>query len=551
MISEINVQLLTPCLLYSYMVGSLDPNMLFNSWLSPVVFIYYGIVSLAWVYISGKYLNVKEDYSGVLSYAVFFANTNTLPIPLLKSILLNPAAEFMFKDNDDSNKLMASRGVAYALIFATFNNLLRWSLGTILISRCKPQNRKKAIKSPKSTSILSPSTSNYLDGEVPVLTSVNSIKKSDVCDSPSNTRNDDSDSRLFRNDSSHVYIDAENSFKNSNINTNTDNTDSHLIISPCPSSQLLNNENFTAIPEANILEASRTKIYYYSSKILSGVKSLISIPVIAILLAIITVSIPQAKKSFLDINSVPNVLYGAIYMCGDACIPMTMITLGGQLGQINTNKNKTSSERQLEQSLFCICKNWLSSVYSRSNRSLMDSVAISSDFENDIDGSTNDGLSSSNTFDATSAYFKSENCSTKIFEHSKIANYRHDHFSKPRKPDSLEEIVSIQQKNGAALHNSRFISLNSIENSSQEFSKNLNNRSNTKEFSVDTGLSRTKIQNQCKLSSSTTKLSLTTESEKNDLEKKMRQKMNGYQSIGDNYDFEHGDLCEESEYKND
>ncbi|OMJ19379.1 hypothetical protein AYI69_g6642, partial [Smittium culicis] len=62
---------------------------------------------------------------------------------------MNPSTEFMFKDIDDSNELMASRGVA-------------WSLGSMLIARCKPQNRKKVTIPSNNASIISPPASPYL-----------------------------------------------------------------------------------------------------------------------------------------------------------------------------------------------------------------------------------------------------------------------------------------------------------------------------------------------------------------------------------------------------
>ncbi|OMJ21538.1 putative transporter [Smittium culicis] len=538
MLSELSVQLFTPCLLYSNMVETLDPVILFELWLTPIVYFFYGIISLTWVYFSGNALDVKEDYSRLLSVAVFFANTNTLPVSLLKTILFSPSAEFMFKDKHDTTKLMAARGVSYAIMFATFNNLLRWSLGSMLISGGKPRKNTKTINSSFHSLMPTPSISPYLSGVTPILTTTNTGKNPELPnfllpDSAYNNRKNPS-----ANESSLISNTVKISYHNSNVNTHLDATSSQHDSSSCPSTPLLLNADSPIIPKPSILETAYSKICYYSSEIISGIRSCLSMPVIAILLAIITVSIPQAKKSLLDITSVYNVMFSAIDMCGDACIPLTILTLGGQLGQMNSKKRNHRDEDQFNESFYFKCKKYFSSLYSKFFRSPEDDVINPNDYEN---GSSHPIKKDSHTpklIITSSSYFGENSLSNRSIEPSKSPVSNLGTTSNLHISESIENDLSNQVKPNSNPQYNELRDPSHFDQESQGFLNYKNQQTSIQILDPNRDLTSPTSHNQNihTITSSTTSLMIS--NGKKVLKSNLKSnKKTSYQAIDESFDF--------------
>ncbi|OLY81468.1 putative transporter [Smittium mucronatum] len=353
MMSELSVQLLTPCLLFSNMVETLNPTVLLELWLTPVAYFFYGFVSFVWVYASGYSLNVKSDYLRLLSVAVFFANTNTIPVSLMKNILSSPGSEFLYKDPNDTPKLMAARGVSYSIMFATFANLLRWSLGTMMISGGKKIAKKRTIKSSFHSMVPTPSTSPYLSGGIPVIVKNDSVRTGMpdlLLPSSSFYKKSPHNSSLGISDSSSAGATLPSGMPSVPDNSNHDISFSH------------ESEQFE---ESSYLEyfASNAKHYFYET--ISVISACLSMPVYAIILAVICVSIPPIKKGLLEPNSGLNIIYGAIDMCGDACVPLIILTLGGQIGQMGLKKNNNDDDEDTSKpSLYSKLKSFIFSRFS-------------------------------------------------------------------------------------------------------------------------------------------------------------------------------------------
>ncbi|OLY85125.1 putative transporter [Smittium mucronatum] len=317
MLSELSVQLLTPCLLYSNMVKTLNPSILAELWLTPVIYFFYGIMSFVWVYTSANVLRVDVEYCRLLSVAVFFANTNTLPVSLLNSILSNPDAEFMFRDPNDSAESMAARGVSYAIMFATFNNFLRWSLGTYMISG--------GLETKLNSKNSSPTTRNnviYLsDTSTPASPDLSNIEQG-----------------VSVHDGESLQIGT-----NSSIHAPGSSNPVQLF------RQLVPQPNSNVDSRFSLLSWLKTK----ATQIWKIISPCMTMPIYAILLASATVMFPKFKTILLDKSYSINVLFSAIQMCSDSCIPITILTLGGQLGQIGeeeslNNKNTSNSYHRLQ-----------------------------------------------------------------------------------------------------------------------------------------------------------------------------------------------------------
>ncbi|KAJ2838837.1 hypothetical protein J3B02_006337, partial [Coemansia erecta] len=136
-----SVNLLTPALLFSKMTETLDPGLLIELWNEPVFYFIYGGFSLLWSRTGSRMLGLDKDYARLCDVATFFSNTNTLPVSLIKSIALSAGSQFLLKDQNDTPLKVAARGVSYAMIFATLNNILRWSFGVALMGGISPKNK--------------------------------------------------------------------------------------------------------------------------------------------------------------------------------------------------------------------------------------------------------------------------------------------------------------------------------------------------------------------------------------------------------------------------
>ncbi|OMJ13823.1 putative transporter [Smittium culicis] len=541
MLSELSVQLLTPCLLYSNMVETLDPVILFELWLTPIVYFFYGIISLAWVYFSGNLLDVKEDYCRLLSVAVFFANTNTLPVSLLKTILLSPSAEFMFKDKDDSTKLMAERGVSYAIMFATFNNLLRWSLGTLLISGGKQRKNTKTINSSFHSLMPTPSISPYLAGQTPLLAKSKTGKNPEL---PNLLLPDSAYSALKNksaNENSIIINTVKNSYHYSDVNTQLDATSSQHSSSICSSTPLLLNTDSSIIPKPSILETVYSKTCYYSSEIISGIRSCLSMPVIAILLAIITISIPQAKKSLLDINSVYNVMFSAIDMCGDASIPMTILTLGGQLGQMNNKNSKSGHEDQFNESFYSKCKKYFSSLYSKIFRSSEDDVVIPRNYENGSSQPIKKDSLTPKLIITSSSYFGENSLSNRSIDPSKFSVSSHNATSNSRISENVENDLSNRVKHNTNPPSNELRNSSHLEQESQEFLNYKNQQTSIQILDPNCDLPRPTSHNQDIQTLKNSTSSLMISNGKKVLKSNLKSNKASYQTIDESFDFKDED----------
>ncbi|KAJ2661261.1 hypothetical protein IW148_003414 [Coemansia sp. RSA 1199] len=266
-LSLISVNLLTPALMFSKMTETLDPSLLLELWNEPVFYFVYGGFSLIWSRIGSRILQLDDEYARLCDVATFFSNTNTLPVSLIKSIALSSGSEFLLKDANDTPLKVAARGVSYAMIFATLNNILRWSFGVALMGGLSPK---------------SPSGFNSVN-TTPTL------------------RHESQSSELTP-----LFLGESAQFRDYSL---------------C----------------GELKERVR--------RVWANVQRCITPPVYAIVAAFIVIVIRPLHASFMDPRTVLYTVWSAIDMCGDACVPLILISLGGQLGMMAREKQMGDMER--------------------------------------------------------------------------------------------------------------------------------------------------------------------------------------------------------------
>ncbi|KAJ2848696.1 hypothetical protein IWW36_003140 [Coemansia brasiliensis] len=262
------------------MTETLDPGLLLELWNEPVFYFIYGGFSLLWSRMGSRVLKLNSDYSRLCDVATFFSNTNTLPVSLIKSIALSSGSHFLLKDADDTPLKVAARGVSYAMIFATLNNILRWSFGVALMGGLSPKSQS-AFNSVNATP-RTPAPAHNFD------------------------RNSQSSEELVP-----------------------------LILGE-PAQPLLRH--------SSALQRMTTKL----SSMWADLRTCITPPVYAILAAFIVIIIKPLHETFMNPNTLLYTIWTAIDMCGDACVPLILISLGGQLGMMTREKQQSTPSNGIE-----------------------------------------------------------------------------------------------------------------------------------------------------------------------------------------------------------
>ncbi|KAJ2518664.1 hypothetical protein GGI11_002802 [Coemansia sp. RSA 2049] len=353
-LSIMSINLLTPALLFSKMTETLDPGLLIELWNEPFFYFIYGGFSLLWSRFWTRTLKIEEDYGRLCDVATFFSNTNTLPVSLIKSIALSAGSQFLLKDANDTPLKVAARGVSYAMIFATLNNILRWSFGVALMGGVKTAAKRVA---------------NFNSVSTTPRTIAHSRTASDIRDLPPSPQPD-----MLRS-----YV--------GNDGTGSDDTDEltplYLGASAHPASS--SSSRLVVGRAVRLVRSAGKRV----SKAWGSAQKCMTPPVYAIIAAFVVILIDPLHEAFMDEKSMLYTVWSAIDMCGDACVPLILISLGGQLGMMSAQQAAQSKkpatdgngreERESDQ---------LDSITRISSAALVDSVLASVTSE---DGHSSEG----------------------------------------------------------------------------------------------------------------------------------------------------------------
>lgn len=128
-LANLNVQLFTPCLIFTKLASQLTAEKLVELAIIPVIFIMQTLVSyLCSAGISKLFRFPKRAQNFVTAMGVF-GNSNSLPISLVISLSKTLSGLHWDKIPGDNDDEVAARGILYLLIFQQLGQLLRWSWG--------------------------------------------------------------------------------------------------------------------------------------------------------------------------------------------------------------------------------------------------------------------------------------------------------------------------------------------------------------------------------------------------------------------------------------
>lgn len=153
MISNLNVMVFTPCLVFSKMASQLSVSAMVDIAIIPVIF----VISTGVSYYCGKMCSRvfrfnKRETNFVIAMAVF-GNSNSVPVSLFLNLAASlPALQWPNIPGDNADNV-ASRGLLYLLIFQQLGQMLRWSWGfhTLLAPERLPETEEDAGQASATT----------------------------------------------------------------------------------------------------------------------------------------------------------------------------------------------------------------------------------------------------------------------------------------------------------------------------------------------------------------------------------------------------------------
>lgn len=290
-ISKLNVDLFTPCLLFTKLASSLSIDKIANIVIIPIFYAVSTGMSYVCSRLSARYLRLNEPESDFVTAMAVFGNSNSLPVSLTMSLSYTLPNLFWDRIDDDNYDKVASRGILYLLIFQQLGQILRWSWGfnTLL--------RKRSVEE----------MSLHYQGQAPQR----------YFDDP----------EANPNKQVSLYIETENGG-----NSATSSLPSSGSTSPYNEEQSANTSLDEDPAKTYQVSAIRAKWNAFTSwRPVANFLAFMNPPLYAMMVAIFIASVPSLQKLFFQESFVKNTITRSILNLGDTSIPLILIVLGSNL----------------------------------------------------------------------------------------------------------------------------------------------------------------------------------------------------------------------------
>lgn len=139
-ISLLNVDLFTPCLIFSKLAKSLSMAKILEIGIIPIFFALTTTISYFSGKIMSRILKLDKDESNFVIANSIFGNSNSLPVSLTLSLAYTLPDLTWDQIPNDNRDNVASRGILYLLIFQQIGQMLRWSWGYNKLMRWSGEN---------------------------------------------------------------------------------------------------------------------------------------------------------------------------------------------------------------------------------------------------------------------------------------------------------------------------------------------------------------------------------------------------------------------------
>lgn len=318
-LSALNVDLFTPCLVFSKLAPSLSLQKMAEVVIIPVFYALSTGISFGCSRLVASLFNLNDPETDYVTAMAVFGNSNSLPVSLTLSLAYT-LPDLLWEDiEDDSPDKIASRGILYLLIFQQLGQILRWSWGynKLLKKRSVEELSSYTGENGQFTDLEQFNTLQRYNEEQQRIqnnnttpTTNSSSTSSSSASSPSPTR-DGSDA---------LYIGTTGPNSSATVNDlASEDDDSECIYMPIkfyPRSML-----------KNIWDQ------IIKNSIVLGFLQFMNPPLYAMLVSIIVASVPFLQRQFFtdETSFIHNTLSNAIKQLGSVSIPLILIVLGSNL----------------------------------------------------------------------------------------------------------------------------------------------------------------------------------------------------------------------------
>lgn len=278
-ISLLNVDLFTPCLVFTKLAPSLSLDKMVDIVIIPIFFVITTFTAYLCSRITARIMALNDPESDFVTAMAVFGNSNSLPVSLTLSLAYTLPDLLWDQVEDDNSDKVASRGILYLLIFQQLGQILRWSWGYNKLLR------KRSVEE---------------------LTSYGRVE---------------TNYRATQEREGALYID---SVSPEEIQEGASSDDSE-------SSSLLEDANKSSV---------RIRVRYIKSKWqgitnwgpLRNFLAFMNPPLYAMVISIVVASVPSVQKEFFYSESfIHNTLTKSIEQLGSVSIPLILIVLGANL----------------------------------------------------------------------------------------------------------------------------------------------------------------------------------------------------------------------------
>lgn len=140
-ISHLNVQLFTPCLIFTKLASSLSLKTLVDISIIPIFYVFCTLVTYSCSRIVSRIFGFSRRETNFVTAMAVFGNSNSVPVTITVAMAYSLPGLTWSNIPDDNHDKVASRGIMYLLIFQQLGQTLRWSWGyNTLLAKPTPQD---------------------------------------------------------------------------------------------------------------------------------------------------------------------------------------------------------------------------------------------------------------------------------------------------------------------------------------------------------------------------------------------------------------------------
>ncbi|KAG9952681.1 auxin efflux carrier, partial [Aureobasidium melanogenum] len=371
MVANLNVQLFTPCLVFTKLASQLNADKLVDLAVIPVIFCVQTLVSWICARLMSKAFGFGKRQTNFVIAMGVFGNSNSLPISLVVSLSKTLKGLHWDRVPGDNDNEVAARGILYLLIFQQLGQLVRWTWGyNVLLApaveaKIVDQERDSLIEegryrddvddedleqgssstkkisgsasgtdSPRTVSSMASSSSNDattvkpVEGEVMATPANGNL----VGTGPGNFAGNLGPRQRSTGHMTQFPNYSTASTDHSEAPTGIKATISNFFARIGASISSFFNNMFAKLPPG--MQKFLSTVSHYTGRFLKGVWDFMNPPLWAMVAALIVASVPKLQHTFFAPHTfVSNSVTRAVQQSGGVAVPLILVVLGANLAR--------------------------------------------------------------------------------------------------------------------------------------------------------------------------------------------------------------------------